>query len=412
MEKVVIIGGGASGLITAINAKKQNNRVVILEKNDKCGKKILITGNGKCNYFNEDFSIKHYRSDNIEILSKIIIPTNKEKILNFFDSIGIMPKIKNNYYYPSSNQAISIQNALILEAKLHNIDIKNNTEVSDIIYKDNKFIIYTTSNEQIYADKLVLATGSKAAPITGTTGDGYNFAKKFGHSIITPLPALCSLKTEGNFLKDWNGIRTDTKVSLYENDKFLEEETGEIQLTDYGISGICIFQLSRTVSKGLYNNKKEVIKIDFLPNIPTTTIQEFIEYMENRNNKLKNRNITELLEGLISYKLVLVLLKEAKLKNNLTWLQLTDQEKRTLYHKLKKFSLNITSTNTFEKSQVSTGGIPLTEIDITTMRSLKQNNLYLVGELLDVDGECGGYNLGFAWLSGLIAGESIKEDQK
>ena len=134
--------------------------------------------------------------------------------------------------------------------------------------------------------------------------------------------------------------------------------------------------------------------------------------MENRNNKLKNRNITELLEGLISYKLVLVLLKEAKLKNNLTWLQLTDQEKRTLYHKLKKFSLNITSTNTFEKSQVSTGGIPLTEIDITTMRSLKQNNLYLVGELLDVDGECGGYNLGFAWLSGLIAGESIKEDQK
>jgi predicted Rossmann fold flavoprotein len=410
MKRIIIIGGGASGLVTAINAKTPNNEVILLEKNDKCGKKILVTGNGKCNYFNEDFNIAHYKSDNIDVLSNTITPNNKEKILNFWDKLGIVPKIKNNYYYPLSNLAVTIQNTLILEAKFHNVDIITNCEVLDIEYKNNKYLIKTTTTT-FESDILVLATGSKAAPNTGSTGFAYDIVKNFNHTIIPPLPALCSLKAEGKFLKDWSGIRTDVKVSLYENNKFIEKESGEIQLTDYGVSGICIFQLSRTISRGLYNNKKEKIKIDFIPNINTPNINSFIEYLDSRNNKLKNRNILELLEGLLNYKLVLAILKEANIKHTLNLNKLTDIEKRNLYHKIKEFSLDITDTSSYNKAQVCSGGIPLTEINISTMESLKQKDLYLVGELLDVDGECGGFNLGFAWLSGILAGNNISGDK-
>ena len=403
MEKVVIIGGGASGLVAAINAKTNSNDVIILERNNSCGKKILVTGNGKCNYWNEDQNINHYHSNNQELLEKII-NNNSNQVLDFFSSLGIIPKIKNGYYYPFSNQATSIKNALILEAKKKNITIKTDFLVENIKKEENQFII-SSKEEVIISDKLVIATGSKAAPKTGSDGMGYSLAKKLGHTVIKPLPALVQLKTEGNFLKEWQGIRTDVKLSLYEDNNLIKEEQGEIQLTNYGVSGICIFNLSRYVSIGLSKNKKEFIKINFLPFL---NISDKKLWLKERNNQVKNRTIEELLEGILNYKLVQVILKKSNINTNKTYVELSDKEKDILIKNLEEFKLNITGTNSFEQAQVCSGGIPLDEINIETMESKLIKNLYFIGEILDVDGDCGGYNLGFAWISGMLAGKDIK----
>lgn len=397
MKKVVIIGGGASGLVAAIYAARGNNEVTILERNNSVGKKILITGNGRCNYFNENQNLNYYHSSEKHLLNKIITPHNLSEVLGLFDEIGIVPKIKNGYYYPNSNQAVSVKEALLLECELLNVKIKNNYLVENIIKQGDKFII----NNEITADKVIIATGSKAAPKTGSDGIGYELAKTLNHNVIKPLPALVQLKSN-NYLKDTNGIRCDVKVTLKENDKEIKTEIGEIQLTDYGVSGICIFNLSGYVSKGLDTNKKEEIIINFLPNI-----KDFMTFMEERNKKVKGRNISRLFDGLLNYKLADALIKNANINKEKFWNELTKEEKEILNKNITEFKLTITGTNSFDKAQVCSGGIPLSEINLETMQSLKTKGLYFAGEILDVDGDCGGYNLTFAWVSGMLAGKDM-----
>ncbi len=408
MEKIIVIGAGASGLVAAISTKSTNNEVIILEKNNICGKKILVTGNGKCNYFNEDFTIDHYRSNNIDILSSIINDNNKDKILDFFNKLGILPKIKNNYYYPNSNQAITIREALVTECNLLGIKIKNNIEVLNMEYINNQFIINT--NEGTFnSDKVILSTGSCAAPKTGSDGFAYKVLKNFNHSVITPLPALTPLTCIGNYFKEWTGIRTDAKVTMIENNKQVASVLGELQLTTTGISGICVFQLSGRILKSINGCNKTEVSINFLPTISNTK-EDIINYLDNLNTITNNRTISGLLDGLLNYKLVNIILKLSNINRDNYWAHLSNQEKNILSNNITNFILEVEPTNDFEKCQVTQGGIPLSEININTMESLLQPNLYLTGELLDVDGDCGGYNLAFAWLSGLIAGSSIKEN--
>lgn len=403
--KVIVVGGGASGLVSAIFARKNNNDVTILERNNSCGKKILVTGNGKCNYWNADQDLKHYHSTNSELLDKIITSEIKEKVLAFFDMLGIVPKIKNGYYYPYSNQATSIQTALILQAKLLGIKFENNIYVADIIKQGNQYLI-KTNNKNFWADKVILATGSKAAPKTGSDGNGYEIIKKLDHSIIKPLPALVQLNGDGNYFKEWAGIKHDVAVKLIEDGNLIKEETGEIILTDYGLSGICVMQLSGLVAKGLNIGKSECIIINFVPWL-TSDINEFVEWMNARSTKVVSRTISELLDGFLNYKLVNLIIKKLKIKLNATWEDLDDNLKQLVAKNIVSFEQKIVSTNTFDKAQVCSGGVPLTEINPYTMESLKNKGLYIVGELLDVDGDCGGYNLGFAWMSGILAGSSI-----
>ena len=406
MKKIIVIGGGASGLVAAINAAKCGNDVIILEKNNICGKKILITGNGRCNYYNKDQKIEHYRSKNIELVEKIITKENTEKIVKFFKSIGIEPKIKNGYYYPYSNQAVSIQNALLTETKNLNIEIKNNIIVNKINKENDKFIIYTNQGE-FNSEKVIIATGSKAAPKTGSDGSGYKICMELGHTIIKPLPALVQLKGNEKYFKEWSGIRVDANIKAYENNNLLGEETGELQLTDYGISGICVMNLSGRIARGLNYKKQEYLKINFLQGLKILSETDFIDFMNKRNNMMKNRNICELLEGIINYKLVNVLLKICNIKNNKYWSELSQNEKLEIAKNFIDFRLDIVDTNSFDKAQICSGGIPLTEIDLNTMESLKTKGLYLTGEILDVDGDCGGYNLTWAWISGMIAGCNV-----
>lgn len=403
MKHIVIVGGGAAGLISAIYAKTTNNKVTIIERNSSCGKKILATGNGKCNYWNSDQNLNHYHSSNNELLKEIITDELKIEALEFFNNLGIIPKIKNGYYYPFSNQATTIKNALLREVAKKQIEIKHDFLVDKILKQDNYFTI-EGNNESIKADKVILATGSCASPKTGSDGIGYKLLRRFNHNIITPCPALVQLKTTGSYLKEWSGIRTDVTVSLYENNTFIKEESGEIQLTNYGISGICVFNLSRFISRGLLDNKKEEVSINFLPFIANKP-HEYLSNLFNNSNSIKSQ-----LEGILNNKLVSVILREAKINENTSFKNLSEQEQNKLIEKLIDFRVTVIATNDFDQAQVCSGGLPLTEINTKTLESNLVDNLYIVGELLDVDGDCGGYNLGFAWMSGILAGKDCSKN--
>ena len=412
MQEIIIIGGGASGLVAAINISRKGKKVTILEKNSTCGKKILATGNGRCNYFNEDQSINHYRSKNHELIDNVINKSNLDEVLSFFDSIGIVPKIKNGYYYPNSNQAVSIQNALLIEAKNLNIDIKTDTTVFNIKNEkdenQNNIFNVITNQGNFYARKVILATGTKASVKTEENTLGYEFSKKFGHSCIKVLPALVQLRGNEKYFKEWNGIRIDASITLYDNNSnVITKEIGEIQLTDYGVSGICAMNLSGRVSRMVLEGKRPYVSINFLDSLNIEDEIQAKNFIDNRNKNMKNRNIVELLEGIINYKLLNVLLKNLNISNKCAWDEISFDNKKQFILSLINLKINITGTNSFDKSQVCSGGIPLNEIDLNTMESKFIKGLYIIGELLDVDADCGGYNLTWAWTTGIVSSKNI-----
>ncbi|MBO4601349.1 MAG: aminoacetone oxidase family FAD-binding enzyme [Bacilli bacterium] len=395
MKKVFIIGGGASGLTAAIKASKNGNDVTIFEKNNKLGKKILITGNGKCNYWNENQDLSNYHSSGD--YTKIVNQMNLVKAHTFLDSIGLVPYIKNGYYYPSSQQAISVVNALVDEVKNNGVKIINE-EVTDVKKKDNKFII----NNNYESDVLIIATGGMAASKTGSDGFGYKIAQQFNHNIIKPLPALVGLKTEEN-LKDLSGVRFIGEIKLLINNEEVESELGEIQINEYGFSGIPVMQISSKAIKALDENKNVFISINFLPNI-ASDILGLRSFIKVQSKHLNNKTITQILDQLFNYKLSNYFLDKSNIDPKSKVEDLTNDELDLLCHYILNNNYKITDDNGFENAQVTSGGIDLKEIDAETLESLKEKNLYFCGEILDVDGACGGYNLSFAWISGLLAG--------
>ena len=405
MCDVLIIGGGASGIVASIYAKNEFNKVVVLERNNDILKKLLMTGNGRCNYLNEVYSMNNYHSNNIDIVDKIISSENISKVKEFFDSLGIIPKIKNGYFYPSTNQAVTIKDVLKDKAISIGVDIRYNSLVTSIDKVNDKFKVIC-NDEEILCDKLIISTGSYAYPNTGSDGMGYNFLKKFNHTIIKPLPALVPLISNFKYLKDWDGVRSDVKLELFEDDKYIAEESGEVQLTNYGISGICTFNLSHFVTRGLDLGKKEVIKINFVPFIETL----ITPWMDNYAKKNDNKNLDKLLSGFINKKIASIILKVSNLDKNLYYKDLSNEEKLTLCKNLRSLEVEIISTKSFDNAQVVNGGVSLDEINPKTMESLKVNNLYIIGELLDINGNCGGYNLTTCWISGMLSGKSIGED--
>ena len=380
--KIIIIGSGASGLAAGISLLKYSNDVTILERNNISGKKLLLTGSGRCNYFNNDQNISHYHSSDKDILERIITSDNIKLVEEFITSLGIVPKVKDGYYYPFANQAYNMKE--LLERTYLDLGgkIKYNYLVEKVEKKNNLFLI----NDNISCDKLILATGSKAYKMTGSDGAGYTLAKKFNHHIVKVLPSLTSLITkEKTSLK---GVRVDAKVTLYEDGVKVREELGQVQFTDYGLSGICIFNLSYYAVKGLNDNKSEVITIDLMP---------FIDKVS-----FKNKKIYDLLLGFLPNKMIDYILKTLDISKDIYYEDLTSAKKKELTRILKKMSFNITSYKEFDFSQVCSGGVSLREINPLTMESRLVKDLYIIGELLDVNGDCGGYNLTFAFLSGIL----------
>ncbi len=402
MKSIFVIGGGAAGITAAINAKNSNTEITIIERQSDIGKKILVTGNGKCNYFNEDMTPSHYHSSSNYDFS-IINETNIKKVNEYISSLGIIPSIKNGYYYPHSNQAISIVNTLNKELKIRNINVITDEIVKSIEY-NNTFII-TTNQNKYECDKVIFTTGSKA--YYKFDNNSYDILFNLGHTIIPVLPALVQIKCNDKIFKDIKGVRTNALVSLYENNILLKESSGELQITDYGLSGICAMQLSSLIAIGLQNNKSEIIHINFLSDLFNTS-KELKDYLLSKQEL--NRTIQEQLDNLMNYKLTNMFIKYTGITGYEQISELTNKELDKLCSLITDMSFEATGVNDYTDAQVCSGGVSLDEVDMNTMESKLIPNLFFAGEVLDVDGDCGGYNLGFAWISGIIAGLSAGDN--
>lgn len=395
--KLAIIGGGISSFAAAITAAKNNNDVTIIEKNNKVLKKLLLTGNGKCNYFNEDQDISHYHTNSNMDIEKIINFQNITKVKNFWQDLGMIPFIKNGYYYPYSEVASSIKETLLFYATALGINIITDCDVKNIIKENTKFHVIG-ANYSDFFDKVIIATGSLAYPATGTTGFGYDVAADFGHTINTINPSLVQLVTNLGIEPKWNGVRSHVVVTDLKSKK---KEEGEIQLTSYGISGICVFNLSRDIAIGINNSIKQSISINFAP-----WCKNIMDYLNKMSQNFPERNIISLCEIFINYKLLSAILQHLKISEKSSWKELKTSEKEKLAQSITDFQIDIVGTKSFEFSQVCSGGVNLEELNLNTLESKIVSNLHFCGEVLDLDGDCGGYNITIAILTGILVGES------
>lgn len=403
-HEIIILGGGASGIVASIISKDMGSDVAILESNDRIGKKILTTGNGRCNITNENISNCKYYSNNNNFYKFILSQFTLEDTKNFFNSLGLpLITLNEGKIYPMSLQASSVLDILRLAIEDRQIPIYFNNKVKNI-KKSNKEFVITTENEIFQCKKLILASGGMSAPNTGSDGSGFKLAKNLGHNIIHPVPGLVQLKLDFPYLKSLSGIKFDGNVKLPLDNKILREEFGEILFTDYGISGPPILQLSSLASKLLYNNKKVYLQIDILPNMSK---EELINLLENHWGTFYYRTIHDSFIGIINKKLIPTLLKYCGIKNiHMPCQDISWQEKEKIFNTLKNWTFIITGTNSFKNSQVTCGGVDTSQVSNKSLESLKVKNLYFCGEILDVNGDCGGFNLQWAWSSGYIAGKN------
>lgn len=403
MEDVIIIGGGASGLVAGIFAARNGRKVTILEHKDKIGKKILATGNGKCNYTNLTMNSDCYRSKDTVFFQKVLDTFSVHNTIDFFMELGIYPKIRNGYVYPNSEQAKSVVNVLELEGSRLGVNFLCNIHVEHIHKRRQGFALQTNEGEY-QCSKVILATGGCASPNLGSDGSGYTLAREMGHNIIKPLPALVQLQSKGSFYKILAGVRAEAAIKLYVNDRLESSEHGEIQFVKYGLSGIPVLQISRFASHALDIGKKVQVKMDLLPNIDWNSTKELIE---KRIANSQWKNMEESLVGLFNNKLGAVLLIEANIPAKMPCKKIYKKQIVELVNKIKGFQVDITSPNPFNQAQVTAGGVDTKEINSRTMESKIMKDLYFCGELIDVDGTCGGYNLQWAWSSGRLAGKSV-----
>lgn len=386
-NKIIVVGGGASGFMAAIQAARGGAAVTILEQNGKFGKKLLSTGNGKCNLTNTESYTGCYRSSTPDFASTVMFNFDVQQTIRFFMEIGIYTKNKNGYLYPHSEQASSVVEVLEMEARSLKIKLKTQEEVQQIEKTENGFLVKTNTWEYP-CDKVILACGSKASVIEGANGSGYKLAADLGHRIIKPLPALTGIKGTDGFYSKWAGVRTGACVTLAINGQKMKQETGEVQLTDYGISGIPVFQLSRYAARALDENCTVSMFLDFLPEFSPESLLTFLKTRRERN---PYKTLRESLIGLFPEKLIDVLMMDA------------DTEE-ALARKIKGLEVPVKETMSFDHAQVCSGGVDCQEIDPMTMESALVPGVYFCGELVDVDGACGGYNLQWAWSSGAVAG--------
>ena len=427
-NRVVVAGGGASGLAAAVFAAENGANVTILEHKDRVGKKILMTGNGRCNLTNmSDVQGKYYSSDR-DSLNKIydtLVRFDAAKTRDFFRRLGLYTKEKRDGgVYPVSEQASIVLDVLRSACERLGVKIRTDCEVTAVKpartggglvcvtqyvcldkeqkKQDNKNRI-RSKQEEIEYDQFILAAGGKAALVSGSDGSGYELAKSLGHSIVEPLPALVQLKCEGTFFKALSGVRAQSRIRLLIDGREAASEEGELQLTDYGISGIPVFQFSRLASRAIYEGKHCEAGIDFIPYIEKNDSMIFDKSIDRILKDFSNKTVEEFLSGLVHKKVAAVVCRQNGIASGAAVGQTGAGKITDCIRMLADFRVRITAPNSFENAQVCCGGVPLGEVNENFM-SRRHSDLYIIGELLDCDGICGGYNLQRAWATGAIAG--------
>lgn len=404
-KDVIIIGGGASGLFAAIICARAGKKVLILEHKDRIGKKLLATGNGKCNYTNLAMPEGCYRGEHPEFASYALNIFRAEDTITFFEELGIYPKNKNGYIYPNSEQAASVLEVMEMALNYYQVQIVCKEEVTEIVPKNTGFIV--KGNQGTYqGDNVILAAGGQVSAKLGSDGSGYKLAKKLGHTVIKPVPALIGFKCRENFFKELAGVRTEAVVSLYIDniDYCVAKDRGELQLTNYGISGIPVFQISRFGSRAIKERKKVFVKIDFLPDLEK---EEVYKLLRNRFKETEGKTALQAMIGLLNKKLSRVLLTESKIDCDVSSKEVSKRQLNFLTDNIKDMCTSVLDTNGYENAQVTTGGIETEQVHENTMESKLVSGLYFAGEILDIDGICGGYNLQWCWSSAYTAAMDI-----
>ena len=419
-KKIAVVGGGAAGMTAAIRAAEAGAEVTLYERNDRTGKKILATGNGKCNFSNEKMGADCYFGTGAELVDSLYRIFGVQETKAFFDGLGMRIRDRNGYLYPASEQAATVADVLRYELERLGVRIHTCRRVTGLLRERNRFVLDTEDKNRERYEAVILAAGGQAAPKTGSDGGGFALAKKLGHRIIPAVPALCALRCKEDFYKQAAGVRCDAGLTLQVDGRAVRSERGELQWTDYGISGIPVFQLSRTAAYALKDGKKVSVKIDLMPDQNEAVREEggetafagdcgglrdggYQQFWEKRWKRQKNQSMEQFVTGLVNKKIGLLLLKLAGIKGTEQAVNVPKERRRKLAELCRSLTVEVKAVNSFEQAQVSAGGVDCREVT-QALESTIVPGLFFAGEILDIDGICGGYNLQWAWTSGTIAG--------
>lgn len=408
--QVIVAGGGASGCIAALKLKEAGIDTAILEGSDRLMKKLLVTGNGRCNITNENLispkDVSSYFSCQDPAFGfEPLLQFDAASAVDFFSALGLpLVTLDEGKMYPRSLQASSVLDLIRLRLDELSVPVMLNARVRSILVKKDRFVI-ATKEESAEADFVIVAAGGQAMPATGSDGSFYKIAKDLGHNIIAPQPALVQLKTDFPQLRALSGVKADARLSLWSEGKMIAREEGELLFTDYGISGPPVLQLSRFASPLLARKTQPTVRISLFGDLSQPQVLELILRQRDR---FPQREAQYLLNGIVHKKLIPVLLRQSGLdKMNRPAAEVPPEVYEALSRMLTLWEMTVTDTNGFGSSQSTLGGVDLKDVDHCTLESKKVPRLYFTGEILDVCGACGGFNLQWAWSSAFAAAADI-----
>ncbi|MDU6742925.1 aminoacetone oxidase family FAD-binding enzyme [Peptoniphilus harei] len=393
---IIIIGAGASGIVTAINAKNENNKVILLEKNDRIGKKLLATGNGRCNYTNMNLTEKNYSSP--DFVKRTLEEFTNEDLINYFKILGLESTRDGERVYPISLKANSVLNILIYWLEKKGIEIKTNTQVKEIKKKKKGYELIT-NDEYLKADVVVAAFGGKAMPASGSDGVSFEILKKMGIRVTELKPALTQLKLDSKYLKHLSGTKVLGRARLLKGEKVIDEREGEILFTNYGISGPPILDMSVNISD---NN---IIEVPLINNLN----EDSIDMLYNRYYMFPDFSLEEFLLGIVDKKFIHYIVDSLNMDKNIAMNMIPVGDFEKIVGLLLKSRFRVIGNTGFKNAQVTRGGVSLDEVNPENYESKKFKGLYIIGEALDIDGDCGGYNLHFAFGCGYRLGKILRE---
>lgn len=399
---VIIAGGGASGMTAAITAALRGCSVLVLERMEKLGKKILATGNGRCNLTNSFLDQDCYRGEKPGFPYAMLEQFGTAETLDFFQSMGMLTTDVGGYYYPASMQASTVVDTLAGKIKSLGICVKTGAEVEEIKKIRDTFHV-KSGKDQYQGRNVILAAGGMAQEKLGSNGSGYGLAKSLGHTVTDLFPALVALESGEPFFKHLAGVRNVCSLSVHINGQKEVSQEGEVQFTKYGISGIPVFQISRYAIDALRKKKNVEIILNLMPE--QITLKEMMEYFLKVGSY---KTAEEFLQGFMNKKLAFTVLNRLKIRPEISVKELGQKELRQIRTMIQKFTVPISGYRGFDMAQVTAGGVSVREVMEGTLESKIHRGLYFTGEILDVDGTCGGYNLQWAFTSGYIAGNQIK----
>lgn len=408
MKRIAIIGGGASGMIAALSAAEAGASVVLFEHNDRLGRKLGATGNGRCNLGNSYLDEECYRGSDSAFLSKAFDICPPGRVRAFLSERGLSLKEKNGYYYPRSEQARSVIDFFVARLSALKVSVFTDCEVTGVTACGTGFTVAYSKKENgsdsMRFDSVILSTGGLAGNNLGAGSFGYEAAKSFGHGVTPLFPALVQLVTNDKNRKTLSGVRTEANVTLTAvcgGNENMKKEFGEVLFTDYGISGIPVMQLSRYAGEAFQNGGRADLSLDFFPDY---SFEELLALLKEKRTVSNELTVEQGLTSMLQRNLLYVTLLRTKTDPESHFSRVSDEQLKKICKEMKEFGLTVTGTKDFAMAQVTAGGINLSEVCPETMESRLQKGLYITGELLDVDGTCGGYNLQFAFATGILAG--------